>query len=105
MPVTDRHITASIAMCHGLIAPIAGTVTDMATGRPQSALNLRLVLTLFGLVFTIVLAVLAVRYENLALAVFTVILGVVTIVDLVIILVRRRRRQRREPGADHSLFE
>lgn len=82
-----------------------GTIIDMSSQRPQSALNLRLLLTLFGLVFTIALGIVAIRYGNLALAVFAVILLVVTIVDLVIILIRRRRRKRREPGAGHSIFE
>ncbi len=80
-------------------------MTSDGPDRPQSALNLRLLLTLFGLAFTIVLGFLAVNFRNFGLAVFTVVLGVVTIVDLVIILIRRRRRRRREPGAHHSIFE
>lgn len=77
----------------------------MSSDRPRSALNLRLALTIFGLVFTAVLVGLAIYFENLALAVFAVVLAVVTIVDLVVILIRRHRRHRREPGVHHSIFE
>lgn len=73
--------------------------------RPQSALNLRLVLASFGLLCTVVLAFVAIRYHNFALAVFCCVLGAVTITDLVVIVIRRRRRNRRERGANHSLFE
>lgn len=82
-----------------------GTIVVVSVDRPQSALNLRLVLASFGLVCTVVLVFLAVRYANFALAVFAVVLGVVTIVDLVVILIRRRRRHRREPETHHSIFE
>jgi hypothetical protein len=82
-----------------------GTVLDMSSDRPQSALNLRLVLALFGLACTIALGVLAVRFANFALAVFAVVLGVITIVDIVVISIRRRRRHRREPDVRHSMFE
>jgi membrane protein YdbS with pleckstrin-like domain len=77
----------------------------MSSDRPQSALNLRLALNLFGLVFVALLIFLAVYFHNRALAVFGVILLVITIVDLVIILVRRHRRHKREPGTKHSIFE
>jgi hypothetical protein len=77
----------------------------MSSDRPQSALNLRLALTIFGLVFTAVLVFIAIYFHNFALAVVAVVLAVVTIVDLVVILIRRRRRHRREPGVHHSMFE
>jgi hypothetical protein len=77
----------------------------MSSERPQSALNLRLALTLFGLAGTIALGFLAVNFRNFGLAVFTVVLGVITLVDLVVIVIRRRRRKRREPGVHHSIFE
>jgi Family of unknown function (DUF6343) len=93
------------SMCQGLIAAMTGTLLDMASERPQSALNLRLLLTSFGLAFTAALIWLAIYFQNRALAVFAVILAVITIVDMVIIVIRRRRRQRREPGRRHSLFE
>jgi len=73
--------------------------------RPQSALNLRLVLASFGLVCTAALAIVAVWHRNLALAVFCCVLGAVTITDIVVITIRRRRRSRRDHDAPHSLFE
>jgi Kef-type K+ transport system membrane component KefB len=73
--------------------------------RPQSALNLRLALALFGLVCTGVLTFLAIWHRNLALAVFCCVLLSITITDLVVIIVRRRRRSRREHGEHHSMFE
>ncbi|HZM77041.1 MAG TPA: DUF6343 family protein [Candidatus Limnocylindrales bacterium] len=73
--------------------------------KPQSALNLRLALNVFGLVFTGILIFLAVYFHNRALAVFGVILLAITIVDLVIILIRRHRRHKREPETKHSMFE
>lgn len=77
----------------------------MSIPRAQSALNLRLVLALFGLAFTVVLLFLAFNFRNVALGVFAAILGVITIIDLVVIQIRRRQRRRREPGVEHSLFE
>ncbi len=73
--------------------------------KPQSALNLRLALAIFGLLCTITLLVLAFVYGNLALAVVGCVLLAITVTDLVAIQIRRRRRQRREPGVSHSLFE
>jgi hypothetical protein len=78
----------------------------MSSGeRPQSALNLRLALAVFGLLCTITLVVLAFVYGNLALAVVGCVLLAITVTDLVAIQIRRRRRRRREPGVSHSLFE
>lgn len=91
--------------CQGFSAAIPGTLRDMSIQRPQSALNLRLLLALFGLAFTIVLILVGFYFHNRALVVFGVILTVITIVDLVVILVRKRRRRRREPGVRHSMFE
>ncbi len=73
--------------------------------KAQSALNLRLGLNVFGLVFIGLLIFLAVFFHNRALAVVGVILLVITIVDLVVILIRRRRRHKREPETKHSIFE
>lgn len=98
-------------MCHGLIATMRGTLLGMSSQRPaptqqpQSALNLRLALTLFGLAFTVLLVVLAIYYRNLALGAFAMILGAITIIDLVVIQVRRKQRREREPGVKHSIFE
>lgn len=106
MAVTDtQHTPISRTTCHGLMAPIAGTLLDVSSPRRQSALNLRLLLTLFGLAFTIVLMVLAILFQNVLLGVFAAVLGVVTIVDLVVISIRIRRRRQREPGAHHSIFQ
>ncbi|WP_203911037.1 DUF6343 family protein [Rhizocola hellebori] len=78
----------------------------MSSGeKPQSALNLRLTLAVFGLLCTITLIVLAFLYGNLALAVVGCVLLAVTITDLVAIQIRRRRRRKREPGVSHSIFE
>jgi hypothetical protein len=78
----------------------------MSSGeKPQSALNLRLALAVFGLLCTVVLLVLAFIYGNLALAVVACVLLAITITDLVAIQIRRRRRRRREPGVSHSIFE
>jgi hypothetical protein len=74
-------------------------------GHPYSALNLRLVLALFGLVVCAVLAVLAWRADFGWIAVALAVLAVVAVVDLVVIQRRRRARRREEPGAHHSLFE
>jgi Flp pilus assembly protein TadB len=83
----------------------SGHTSGMSSDRPQSALNLRLALALFGLAFTVVLVILAVYFRNFALGVFAVVLGAVTVVDLVVIMIRRRIRRRREPEVRHSLFE
>ncbi|MEU4371267.1 DUF6343 family protein [Micromonospora chersina] len=70
-----------------------------------SALNLRLVLALFGLVTMTVFAVLAFAADVTWLGVVCAILAVVAVVDLVVIQRRRAARHREEPGARHSLFE
>lgn len=85
----------------------------MSSGQPpyqqqdkaRSALNLRLALNLFGMVFIALLIFLAIFFHNRALAVFGVIVLVITIVDLVVILIRRHRRHKREPETKHSMFE
>ncbi|MEW2327000.1 DUF6343 family protein [Micromonospora chersina] len=70
-----------------------------------SALNLRLVLALFGLVTMTVFAVLAFAADVAWLGVVCAILAAVAVVDLVVIQRRRAARHREEPGARHSLFE
>lgn len=72
----------------------------------QSALNLRLVLASFGLIFTLPLAVWAAVAGYPIPAILLGALALAAFVDLVVIQVRRRQRYRREPpGTDHSLFE
>ncbi|MEV0714981.1 DUF6343 family protein [Asanoa sp. NPDC050611] len=74
-------------------------------GHPYSALNLRLVLALFGLVVFAVLTWLAAAADLLVLSVLCGIVVLTAIVDLAIIQHRRRARRRAEPGVHHSLFE
>jgi hypothetical protein len=73
-------------------------------GHPYSALNLRLVLALFGLAFSAGLAIPAFRAGLPVLGWVLVVLAVVAAIDLVVILLRRRARRR--AGVDRSsLFE
>ncbi|ATO13909.1 DUF6343 family protein [Micromonospora sp. WMMA1998] len=74
-------------------------------GHANSALNLRLVLALFGLVVMAVFAVLAFAADVAWLGVVCALLAVVAVVDLVVIQRRRAARRREEPGVRHSLFE
>lgn len=74
-------------------------------GRPYSALNLRMLLALFGLVSCGVLAVLAARAGLAALAGLLAVLAAVAVVDIVVIQRRRAARRREQPGVRHSLFE
>jgi hypothetical protein len=73
-------------------------------GHPYSALNLRLVLAIFGLVSCTVLAVLVARLGYPLGAVVLGLFAAVAVVDIVVIQTRRRRRRRVE-GGGHSLFE
>jgi len=74
-------------------------------GHPYSALNLRLLLALFGLVVFGVLTWLAARADLTVLAVICGIVALTALVDVVVVQLRRRARQRAEPGVHHSLFE
>lgn len=78
---------------------------DGSLRHPYSALNLRLALASFGLVFSVVLAWLSFAAGLPALGWCAVALAVVTVIDLVVIMVRRRQRRQAEPAAHHSLFE
>ena len=72
----------------------------------QSALNLRLVLASFGLIFSLPLAVWAAVAGYVVPAVLLGALAVVAFIDLFVIQYRRRQRHRREPpDTHHSLFE
>jgi hypothetical protein len=73
-------------------------------GHPYSALNLRLVLAAFGLLLSVVFAVLLLRAGIELFGWLFVLLAVVAAVDLVVIQLRRRAR-RRTGGDDSSLFE
>ena len=83
-----------------------GTRSEKGTvGQPRSALNMRLLLAVFGLVSCTVLAVLLFR-ANIAIGGWALaVLAVVALVDIVVIQRRRMERRRREPDRHHSLFE
>lgn len=70
-----------------------------------SALNMRLILAVFGLVSMTIFAVVAFRVGVIWLGVVAAILAAVAVVDLVVIQRRRAARHREEPGVKHSLFE
>ena len=74
-------------------------------GQPYSALNLRLVFAIFGLVSCAVLAYVTARVGLWALSVLLIVLAVVALVDIVVIQRRRAARKREERGAKHSMFE
>jgi uncharacterized membrane protein len=73
-------------------------------GHAYSALNLRLVLALFGLITSTVFAILLFRAGAAVFGWLLVALAVIAAVDLVVIQLRRRAR-RRADGDGHSLFE
>lgn len=73
--------------------------------RPYSALNLRLLLAVVGLVSCGVLALLVARAGLVVLSVALTLLAAVAVVDIVVIQRRRAARRRQEPGVRHSLFE
>jgi hypothetical protein len=73
-------------------------------GHPYSALNLRLVLAVFGLVTSAVFAVLLLRAGAHGFGVVFIVLTVVAVIDLVVVQLRRRAR-RRASGGGRSLFE
>jgi membrane protein implicated in regulation of membrane protease activity len=72
---------------------------------PYSALNLRLVLALFGAATCTVLAVLAALANLTWVAGVLIALAVVAAVDLVVVQRRRAARHREEPERRFSLFE
>ena len=73
-------------------------------GHPYSPLNLRLVLALFGLVTSVVFAVLLLRAGFVLFGGLFVLLAVVAAVDVVVVQLRRRARRHAE-GRGRSLFE
>lgn len=72
--------------------------------RPYSPLNLRLALAIFGLVSSVVLAVLSFRADRPVIGWLLVLLALIAAVDIVVLQLRRRAR-RRVQGSGHSLFE
>ncbi len=73
-------------------------------GHPYSALNLRLGLAIFGLLFSVGLAILLFLLGITVAGWAMLVLAVIAVVDIVVIQLRRRARRRTDP-ADHSLFE
>lgn len=73
-------------------------------GHAYSALNLRLALAVFGLVVSVVFAVLLLRAGLTIFEWLFIALAVVAVVDLVVVQLRRRARHRVEEDG-HSLFE
>jgi hypothetical protein len=74
-------------------------------GRPHSALNLRLVLAAFGLVTSVVFAVLLGRAGYGLAAALMAAVAATALIDIVVIQRRRRARRRADPHARPSLFE
>jgi hypothetical protein len=73
-------------------------------GRPYSALNLRLGLALFGVVFCGVVGALMLRADLTVPGWILIGLGVIAAIDAVV--VQRRRRARAKAGdRGHSIFE
>jgi hypothetical protein len=71
---------------------------------PYTALNLRLVLAVFGLVTCAVFAALLLSSGARGFGWLFVLLAAVALVDLVVVQLRRRARRRDDAGG-HSLFE
>jgi len=78
---------------------------DGTVGHPYSALNLRLVLAIFGLVAMAALTVVLVWLGYTGAAVVTGTVAVIAVVNVAVVQRRRVQRRRREPGVKHSLFE
>jgi membrane protein implicated in regulation of membrane protease activity len=73
-------------------------------GHPYSALNLRLALAIFGLVFLAALAAALFGLGHTVLGAVAVALAAVTVADIVVIQLRRRQRKRLDRQR-HGLFE
>jgi FtsH-binding integral membrane protein len=74
-------------------------------GHPYSALNLRLALAIFGLVFFTGCAVALFWLGLTALAWVATAIALIAVVNIIVVQRRRIQRARREPGEHHSLFE
>lgn len=73
-------------------------------GQPYSALNLRLALALFGVVFCAVVGGLMLRANFIVPGWILIGLGVIAAIDAVVVQ-RRRRARARAGDRGHSLFE
>ena len=79
---------------------------DGALGHPYSALNLRLVLAIFGLVSSAGPGRAGVPVgRGAGAAALVLIVAVLAGFNVGFVQFRRRERAREEPDADHSLFE
>jgi hypothetical protein len=74
-------------------------------GEPYSALNLRLILAVFGFFVSAGLALLLWRRGWPVPAWILAGWAVVAVIDVVVVQLRRRARGRAEGGRRHSLFE
>ena len=74
-------------------------------GHPYSALNLRLALAVFGLLFFGALAAVCLVLGYRAAGVAAAIGAIAAAINAAVVQVRRVQRRRREHGAKHSLFE
>jgi Family of unknown function (DUF6343) len=72
--------------------------------RPYSALNLRLALAIFGLVTSVIFAVLAFRAGWTVAGWVLAVLALTAAIDIVVVQLRRRAR-RRVQGPGQSMFE
>jgi hypothetical protein len=85
-----------------------GTRPEKGTiGQPRSALNLRLLLALFGLVFCAAMAVVSFRGRLPVAGWAFAVLAVTALIDIVVIQRRRMQRRRMQGGPRErgSLFE
>jgi hypothetical protein len=78
---------------------------DGTVGHPYSALNLRLVLSLFGLVTMLAIGIVACIWDVRPVAVVAFIVAAIAAVNAVVVQVRRQQRHRRDPRRHDSLFE
>ncbi|MGH2604517.1 MAG: DUF6343 family protein [Dehalococcoidia bacterium] len=74
-------------------------------GHAYSALNLRLLLALFGMLACGVLAVILFAADRPGYAWLLIALALIGAVDAAVVQRRRVQRRRAERGAHHSLFE
>ena len=82
-----------------------GNRADGTIDHPYSALNLRLLLALFGVVSMFAIAMLAWSWGIRPVAAVALVMAGVAAVNAAVVQRRRVERRRRERGADHSLFE
>lgn len=77
----------------------------MEPQQPLSALNLRLLLAVTGMISFAVLSAVLFWAHFTGLGVAAAVLAVLALANAVFVQYRRRQRARREHGAHHTLFE